>query len=295
VPRRHTPSQLRSHLRQIEARQRQLDGQYNQRVARYNSAVREFNAKLNSAINQYNQSARRHNANVASNRQRVNAALLRLQSSARSRPTLSSSTMSLRAAYTHFEARMQREGLAEGREFVALAERESANSIDVLAAIDAPQAPADDSPAIDSELGGLLDSVSPDLGQRWRGALYALHPQNPDAARHFCASTREIFVQILDDGAPDEDVLGWKPECGRTQEGRPRRREKINYLTTRSGAAFVAEFPDQNIENIMDLFGELNEGTHGSAGRFGLSALLAIKTRVEDGIAFLLRVIGGRY
>jgi hypothetical protein len=43
----------------------------------------------------------------------------------------------------------------------------------------------------------------------------------------------------------------------------------------------------------MKLFGEFNKGTHGEAGRFDITALRAIKSRVEGAVRFLSTVICG--
>ena len=47
------------------------------------------------------------------------------------------------------------------------------------------------------------------------------------------------------------------------------------------------EFVAQDVQNILDLFGVFNDGTHGSAGKFPLQELMSVKKRVEDGILFL--------
>jgi hypothetical protein len=48
---------------------------------------------------------------------------------------------------------------------------------------------------------------------------------------------------------------------------------------------------DDDLENVIELFRDFNDGTHGSAGRFDLPQLAAIKKRVEDAILFLHRVV----
>lgn len=43
----------------------------------------------------------------------------------------------------------------------------------------------------------------------------------------------------------------------------------------------------------MDVFGEFNPATHGSAGKYDLARLGALKTRVEGAILFLHRLVAG--
>lgn len=51
------------------------------------------------------------------------------------------------------------------------------------------------------------------------------------------------------------------------------------------------DFVEDDINSIMDLFGELNPATHGKAERYDLVQLGAIKTRVEGAIQFLHRIV----
>lgn len=62
----------------------------------------------------------------------------------------------------------------------------------------------------------MLSLVSEDLMNRWKGAFYALNPQNPDAARHFCTSTLEIFTEFIEFKAPDNAVFQYNPNASKT-------------------------------------------------------------------------------
>ena len=130
-------------------------------------------------------------------------------------------------------------------------------------------------------------------GNDERGALYALSPANPDAARHFCTSSREILVSVLDIQAPDEVVLTHIPNCSTTEQGRPTRRAKIEFCLERKVvvAPELVDFINEDLENVSMLFGVFNEGTHGAAGKFDLDELASLKTRVEDAIRFLHRLV----
>lgn len=41
------------------------------------------------------------------------------------------------------------------------------------------------------------------------------------------------------------------------------------------------------MSNVLDLFGAVNRGTHGAAGRYDLNSLVVIKRHVEDALRFL--------
>lgn len=284
-------SQLRNKLRQIEAKRRQAIAHHNQHVRKYNQAVRNLQA----AINRYNGEVRAYNSRRRLHQQRLITELARLRSrSASSHVKFRTSVTRLHEAYTRLEHAAAARPLSPSENFfLDLAEREAANSVGVLNAVEAPEpttAPADDlqQTAITDEIA----VISEDLDSRWRGALFALHPTNPEAARHFCTSAREIFVKILELKAPDTLVFQALPSCPRTERGNATRRSKMAYLLTQKGVSLDAltDFADEDIGNVIDLFDLFNSGTHGASGRFDLSALGAIKRRVEDGLLFLSRL-----
>lgn len=295
MARRVSASQIRNKVRQAQQKQRQTISKYNQAVRRHNQGVRN-------AVNKYNQAVRVHNARVHANRQRVNNELARLSRQS-SRITTTrfvvyrTSVEALHEAYTHLENYAESQHLGERYNHVLdLSERETANSLAVTNRILGDE-DAGDIPADELEHAELLDGlreICPDLDDRWKGAVYALNPRNPDAARHFCTSAREVIVQILETKAPDADVFALLPTCDTTESGTPTRRSKIRYFLQRQGMAVDAleAFVEDDMENIVQLFRVFNDGTHGSAGRFDLPQLNAIKKRVEDGIMFLMEIIG---
>src|SRR5690606_20761285 len=120
-----------------------------------------------------------------------------------------------------------------------LAEGETANSVAVLNALVGQPDTADQPEEADSltstVISGELAEISPDLDKRWRGALYSLSPRNPDAARHFCTSSREILTSILETSAPDEEVLSANPNADLTHDNRVTRRARIRHCLERRG------------------------------------------------------------
>ena len=178
-----------------------------------------------------------------------------------------------------------------------MCEGEAANSVAVLNAL---AAEPNQAAASDPEIPGLrttticdeLARIDLDLDQRWRGALYALSPNNPDAGRHFCTSAREMLDTMLVQAAPDQDVFAADPNAAKTQLGSPTRRSRVE-LCLKRRASFdgsLVEFVDADLQNIVTLFEEFNHGTHGRAGRFDLAELRTIKLRVEDAIRFVARI-----
>lgn len=290
---RYSASQIRSKMRQAQQKQRQAINKYNQDVRRYNQGVKN-------AVNKYNQAVRAHNARVRANRQRIKNELARFsrQSTTTTRYVVyRTSVETLHESYTSLENYADSQQLdPRYNRVLDLSERETANSIEVTNHILGDEN-AGDTPADELENAELLDGlrkISPDLDDRWNGAVFALNPRNPDAARHFCTSAREIITQILEIKAPDADVFAMLPTCDKTERGNPTRRSKIRYFLHRQGMTedTLEEFVENDMENILQLFRVFNDGAHGSAGTFDFPHLNAIKRRVEDGIMFLTEIIG---
>ena len=180
-----------------------------------------------------------------------------------------------------------------------MSEGETANSVAVLNALvtETTHVAATEPEIAQLQVTTLSDELSqidPDLYQRWRGALFALHPSNPDAARHVCTSSREMLGTMLTQAAPDVAVFATNPQAARTEHGSPTRRARVEFCLHRNNSFddSLAAFVDADIQNVITLFQEFNHGTHGSAGQFDLVQLQAIKQRVEDAVSFVSRVTG---
>ena len=278
MARRISSSQLKSKLHQIE---------------------RQAQNNLSRAIQKYNQEVRAYNSRVRANRQRVLSEFSKLnrQSTTSTRYVVfRTSVNTLHRVYVNLEDQIGNLSLSSQHdELLDLSEKENANSIELMNALLGDENHGQDSEESlrNTNIGNELKNISGDLDNRWRGAIFALDVRNPDAARHFCASSREIFTQILETGAPDESVLALIPDCDKTASKKPSRRDKIRFLLHKKGMEemVLEEFVEQDMDNIVQLFRVLNDGTHGNSGRFDFHQLFAIKKRVEDGILFLSKIV----
>ena len=172
---------------------------------------------------------------------------------------------------------------------------ETANSVAALNALAEPivAGEADEPSLRQTAITHELAQLTPDLDARWRGALYALNPQNPDAARHFCTSAREILTSVIDRAVTDAEVLKANADASRTPDGSVSRRARIEHCLHRQGsyATELVDFVEADIDDVIALLGEFNSGTHGAAGRFTLNQLRALKARVEHAIGFLYQIV----
>ena len=291
MPTRMTPSQFRSRIRQLEQKRRQAIDKVKRSVTAINQANRR-------AVDEYNRRVRAYNARVRADRQRLIRAVNQL-----SQRRVVTHLVSFRASiqsvqYAHSRLENVAASIRLGPEYnrmLDLSERETANSVEVMNALLEPDGspPRGQLPATSGELIPMLRGISPDLEDRWRGALFALHPDNRDAARHFCTSAREILTGILADNAPDHLVSAAIPDCERTQHGKPTRRAKLHYCLLRQGLELseLRDFCETDIANVLELFDVFNAGTHGSAGKLSIAQLYVLRKRVEDSILFVVNLV----
>ena len=290
VPRRVTPSQLQSQIRQAQARQRTAIQNVNREIHSYNSKVRQFNAERKRAIDDYNREIRAYNARRRANQARLSSALngLRTRRPGIQDARVVDSAVDLSTAYQVLDGSDVDPLIAD------LAERETANSLGVANAMfgDGSDSYFSAQSLIDTKVAGLLSRYTAELCDRWSGAIFALNHENPDAARHFCGSSREIIADILNTEAADAEVLARFPNSELTSQGTPTRRAKVLYCLRRSGRSdsVIVDFEEANIKDLTTLFNDLNSGAHGPAGRFSPPQLIAIKTRVADAIEFVCEI-----
>lgn len=273
--RKISSSQFRSQMRSAQSKMR-----------------REVN-KINSSVRQYNQAVRQHNSKVMQNRTRINSELRKLRSSSVSTKytisvrTLNSAYQQVSAYYDNLDSPTQFEDL-----FYSNIEQENANNIATANVLDDQSADVATASLVDTAITDHLEYFSTDLDKRWKGALYSLNPINPDAARHFCTSSREIFTDLLELKASDRDVFAEYPNSPKTDRGNATRRWKIKYLLSKKGIVNedAEDFVEKDITNILELFHTLSDGTHGEAGKYDEVKLSSVKKRVEDGIIFLSNI-----
>ena len=302
MARRYSSSQLKSKLRQTQAKQRQAINNYNQAVRKHNAAAKQRNQKIRRLFDNYNRAVWTYNNRLRANKQRLTSELTHLSnssSSSTSRYVVSyqQSSVLLSRSYQQLDSFSEAHPQNTRLNWIAdLSERETANSIEtanVLTGITDPSG-TEPSSVLDKDLLDSLSRVSVDLSKRWTGAVFALNPQNPDAARHFCTSAREIIHEIIESQAPDEAVFSQFPNCDTTDRGTPTRRMKIKFCLDKQGLDIesLESFVEEDVDNIVQLFRVFNDGTHGSAGTFNLAKLGVIKKRVEEGIVFLTEIVG---
>ncbi|MEJ7644231.1 MAG: hypothetical protein WKF87_06530 [Chryseolinea sp.] len=289
-----TPAQYKCLINNYNQQVRKYNTEVKRNIDNYNREVKKAEQEINRGIQKYNNEVRRYNTSQVRRITTTNSlsyfnssrTIVTINTSAEMRST----TSALATRYTDLDRFSQMNGITDPI-FTDLPAQETDNSLQLynsLAGVNSGDYMNPGSLQL-SLIEQMLHPLSGELAQRWRGALFSLNPGNPDAARHFCTSVREVFIQIIDLRAPDDQVKLMNPNC-ELYNGRPVRREKINFLLRRGNMlnGLLSNFIDADVTNVLTLFGDLNKGTHGPTGRYDIQQLLKIKKRAEDSIAFLI-------
>lgn len=289
------PAQFKAAVNKAKHKQKQAIDKYNREARRYNAAAKKAVNDYNREARVYNAKARAHNAEVRNQRRRLDQEIRRLNSRpvARTFVAYRSSVETLASTYTEAEETLSGRTITPaGRDLLDRGSEEAANSAYLLNALDGDGATEGD-PTEDelrgSSMQAELAAFGQDLVDRWTGALFSLSPSNPDAARHFCTSAREVLIAMIDTAAPDSRVAEADPDCAQTDKGVPTRRAKVGFLLRRKGIDedSIEDLVEEDVDNVLGLFREFNDGTHGHAGRFTITQLNALRIRVESVIGFI--------
>lgn len=255
--------------------------------------VKKVERQYRQGINDYNRVVRQYNYNVRNAKNKILRELNRMQTSTYTvNSTYYISTKAVHDTYTKV-SNSYNNGDIDENIFNAI-ENEDANNLELSnVVLNNCEVENSDIEIEESNISAKLIKISSDLESRWKGALFSLNPNNPEAARHFCTSTREILKVLIDDGIKDKDVVAENPDCERTNNGTPTRKEKIKYAMNKKGIndELIIEFTNSNIENTVSLINELSNGTHGHANKYSLNQLKSFKKRFEDSINFVCEYV----
>lgn len=142
----------------------------------------------------------------------------------------------------------------------------------------------------DETLRTQLVSLKPELLNLWEGAKQALTSDNPDRARHFITSFRELFTHVLHLLSPDDDLRGWSTSPKDFVNNRPTRRARLSYISRGiSHGAFTA-FVEKDVAATLAICDLFQAGTHGISNNFSEAQLFALKNRAESAICFMLAI-----
>jgi len=289
---------VRRHNQKIKQHNQKVARDLNKQISNYNQEVKRVNSANKRVVDKYNNQVRKLNGDQRRKKQKYEAALRQLQSTSKTTQIiygttdLHSSTTILKNSYNSYKSETTFSNSTQNKLFDPWSEQEVTNSAELLNSLNGYYSSDISSDFLKkSDIEVSLSALSSDLGSRWKGALFSLNHNNPDASRHFCSSIREILTAVINIKAPDESVLISYPNC-ELHNSRPNRRSKIKYIL--QGGSFIlntmTNFVDEDVKDVIKLFEKLNSGTHGKAGKLNVQQLIQLKKRVEDTLRFVIKI-----
>ena len=137
----------------------------------------------------------------------------------------------------------------------------------------------------------LLKDVDPALARPYEGARDALYGTNPDRARHFLSSQRELWNHLLRKIAPDEQVQEWIPKDGKDllHEGKPTRKARILYLCRDLNHDSLTEFVVRDTDALVTLVSLFNR-VHQLKPKLSDLQLRALQLRSDSWLTYILQI-----
>lgn len=137
-------------------------------------------------------------------------------------------------------------------------------------------------------LQALLVDLDPKLLRMREGAIQALASNNPDRVRHFTISYRELLTHVLHKLSPDEEVSAWSNSPNDYADGRLTRDARLRFITRGINHGPLTDFFKKDIAAMVAVFNVFNGGTHAATSSHTEAQLLALKTKAELTLLFLL-------
>ena len=137
----------------------------------------------------------------------------------------------------------------------------------------------------------LLSEVDPKLAQLYAGARSALRGTNPDRARHFLSSLRELWSHLMRTIAPDSEVMNWVPDNSQQllYEGRPTRKARVLYVCRDLNDGALTKFVYSDTQAFVEFFDVLNR-VHELNPEFSDPQLHALQVRSDSYLTYVLQI-----
>ena len=145
---------------------------------------------------------------------------------------------------------------------------------------------ADTLPSVD----GLLEAFDERSIGLLHGARQSLRDDNPDRTRHVTTSVRELFTQVLNSLAPDDDIRGWTSNDDHFHNKRPTRRARLLFIFRHIDCDPLSRFVQDDVRAALSFVDSLNSGTHAVESRLSAVQLASIVSRMESLLVFLLQI-----
>ncbi len=135
-----------------------------------------------------------------------------------------------------------------------------------------------------------LNKLDKDLYKMWIGAKDALESKNPDRIRHFSISLRELMTHVLHSLAPTEQVKQWTKDPVHFHQGKPTRKARILYICRDIKTSNFENYVNADVNSMIEFINLFQEGSHAKSPSFTDKQLIAMRTKAESTLKFLLEI-----
>ncbi len=142
----------------------------------------------------------------------------------------------------------------------------------------------------EDRLEALLVRLNAELIVLLRGARQSLDSANPDHARHFATSLRELFTHVLHTLAPDDKIRAWSTAPEHYGKGRPTRRARLLYICRTLNHEPFSTFIEKDIDAGLEFLQLFQRGTHEVVPKYADIQLRIMLVRMESLLRFMLEI-----
>ena len=138
-----------------------------------------------------------------------------------------------------------------------------------------------------------LPKINTGFLNMWKGAIETYNSNNSDKVRQFTVSIRELFGHLMHTLAPDEEIKKWsadKTEPTFYHEGKPTRKARLHYICRNISSKPFNKFVEKDIQATIEFIAIFQDGTHSIESGFTPAQLVALKSKAEATLKFLLEI-----
>lgn len=137
----------------------------------------------------------------------------------------------------------------------------------------------------------LLREVNISFEKAYVGACESLESRNPDKARHFFASLRELWNHLLRELAPDEIVINWVPseKSHFLHKGKPTRPARLHYICRNINNGFFVDFVDKDTKAFIEYY-NIFQRVHELDTDISNEQLQTLLLRTQSWLMYILKI-----
>jgi len=139
-------------------------------------------------------------------------------------------------------------------------------------------------------LNTYLPRVHSGLLTMWQGAIETVNSNNSDKVRQVSTSLRELFTHVMHKLAPDDEVKIWTTDESFYHDGKPTRKARLHYICRNISNEPFNVFVEKDIQSTLELINVFQGGTHSIESGITPQQLIAIKSKAESALKFLLEI-----